>query len=81
MPIAPADAEEDPGVDNQAHAKAKTDIQQLGRVYSQVLGLALSGRRVDNISASKSEQEEHEGACELAQHGYDVVLDLERQAI
>ena len=60
-------------IHHQTHPKAQRDIQQLGRVGIE--GLARGRRRVDGIGAAEGEEEEHEGADELGQHGDQVVFE------
>ena len=62
---AAADAEEDPGIDRETESERKRDVQEFGdtrRFAQTTLPAALEG----DVGCSESEEEEHEGAKELA---------------
>ena len=71
---AAADAEEDPGIDCEREAERKRDIQQLadswptGRRATRSIRNILAALALfnGNVGCSKSEEEEHERAKELA---------------
>ena len=68
---AAADAEEDPDIDHEREAKGQADVEQLGKTGRRRLPLQVVG----DLGGGQSEEEEQEGAGELAAYGDEVIAD------
>lgn len=76
-----ADPKENPSIDDQREAEGETDIEQLGSVRSDRnsrSGLSLR-LGVCYLGSREGEEEEKDGAGELAAHGNEMVPDTVRQ--
>jgi len=77
---ASADPEKHPGVDGQRETEGQTDVEQLGRVWSDgnrrsAFTLCLS---ICDLCSREGKEEEEEGAGELAGHGNEMVPEAVR---